>query len=143
MPGAAGPVSMMLMEHQFGRWHVSRMAEAAKSYADGKREAGAEWADAALDRATLPREHIAKENSVLVRYVASRLTCIKSALKAVCLACMMRKVFWRWADQWARVRDRRVPVAHRRVRAHLRAAGVLLLPAHLQSLPESLSASVQ
>jgi len=96
MPGAAGPVSMMLMEHQFGRWHVSRMAEAAKSYADGKREAGAEWADAALDRATLPREHIAKENSVLVRYVASRLTCIKSALKAVCLACMMRKVFWRW-----------------------------------------------
>ena len=65
MPGAAGPVSMMLMEHQFGRSHIARMAEAGKSYADGDRSAGAEWADAALDYVALLREHIAKENHVL------------------------------------------------------------------------------
>ena len=35
LPMAGGPVSMMLMEHQIGRSHIARMAEAAKAYAEG------------------------------------------------------------------------------------------------------------
>ena len=65
MPMDGGPVSMILMEHQMGRSHIARMAEAAKSYAEGNGTAGAEWADAALDYVALPREHIYKENNVL------------------------------------------------------------------------------
>jgi len=65
MPMAGGPVIMMLMEHQIGRSHITRMAEAAKSYSEGNRAAGAEWADAALDYAALLREHIYKENNIV------------------------------------------------------------------------------
>ena len=65
MPGAAGTVSMMLMEHQLGRSHITRMAEDGQSYADGDRSAGVECANAALDYVALLREHIGKENHVL------------------------------------------------------------------------------
>jgi hemerythrin-like domain-containing protein len=74
MPMAGGPVSMMLMEHQIGRSHIARMADAAKSYADGNRAAGAEWADAALDYAALLREHIYKENNILFAMAEQVLT---------------------------------------------------------------------
>ena len=65
MPRGGGPLGMMLMEHQFGRSHIAKMAEAAKAYASGDIEAGAQWADAALDYVALLREHIAKENNIL------------------------------------------------------------------------------
>lgn len=65
MPRGGGPVGMMLMEHQAGRSLIAQMAEAAKAYESGDREAGAQWADAALDYVALLREHIAKENNVL------------------------------------------------------------------------------
>ena len=65
MPRNGGPVGMMLMEHQFGRSHIARMAEAATAYAGGDRAAAATWADASLDYVALLREHIAKENQIL------------------------------------------------------------------------------
>jgi hemerythrin-like domain-containing protein len=65
MPRSGGPVGVMLMEHQAGRSLIAEMAEAAKAYESGNREAGAQWADAALDYVALLREHIAKENNVL------------------------------------------------------------------------------
>ncbi|HVO64347.1 MAG TPA: hemerythrin domain-containing protein [Terriglobales bacterium] len=74
MPMAAGPVSTMLMEHQIGRSHIARMAEAAKSSAEGNRAAGAEWADAALDYAAFLREHIYKENNILFAMAEQVLT---------------------------------------------------------------------
>jgi len=39
----------MLMEHQFGRVHIAKLAEAAIASAGGDSSAGATWADAALD----------------------------------------------------------------------------------------------
>lgn len=74
MPMAGGPVGMMLMEHQIGRSHIARMAEAAKSYSEGNHAAGAEWADAALDYAALLREHIYKENNILFAMAEQVLT---------------------------------------------------------------------
>jgi hemerythrin-like domain-containing protein len=65
MPRNGGPIGMMLMEHQFGRSLIARMAEAARSYENGSRDAGAQWADAAFDYVSLLREHIAKENNIL------------------------------------------------------------------------------
>ncbi len=65
MPREGGPIGMMLIEHKFGRGRIARMAEAAESYKSGNREAGAQWADAALDYVALLREHIAKENNIL------------------------------------------------------------------------------
>jgi len=65
MPRAGGPVGVMLMEHQIGRSHIAQMAEAAKAYEGGDREAGAKWADNALDYVALLRDHIAKENNIL------------------------------------------------------------------------------
>ena len=65
MPRKGGPVAVMLMEHQMGRSHMARMAEAAEAYKNGYKSAGGEWADAALDYVALLREHIAKENNIL------------------------------------------------------------------------------
>jgi hemerythrin-like domain-containing protein len=65
MPRDGGPVGMMLMEHQFGRSLIARMAEAGKAYESGSRDAGAQWADAAFDYVSLLRDHIAKENNIL------------------------------------------------------------------------------
>jgi hemerythrin-like domain-containing protein len=65
MPSGGGPVAVMLMEHQMGRSHIARMADAAEAYKNGDHSAGAEWADAALDYVALLREHIAKENDIL------------------------------------------------------------------------------
>ena len=65
MPQNGGPVGVMLMEHQIGRSHIARMAEAGDAYRNGDQSAGAQWADAALDYVALLREHIAKENNLL------------------------------------------------------------------------------
>jgi len=65
MPRAGGPVGMMLMEHQAGRSLIAQMANAANAYAEGDRQAGAHWADAALNYVALLQDHIAKENNIL------------------------------------------------------------------------------
>ena len=65
LPRIGGPVGVMLMEHEEGRALVRTMAEAAKAYANGSREAGTKWAGAARKYAELLRQHIMKENEVL------------------------------------------------------------------------------
>jgi len=65
MPRDGGPIGVMLMEHQFGRSHITRMAEAARAFEGGDHSAGARWADAALDYVALLRQHIDKENNIL------------------------------------------------------------------------------
>ena len=45
MPWNGGRVGVMLMEHQFGRVHIAKVAEAAIASAGGDSSAGATWAD--------------------------------------------------------------------------------------------------
>jgi hemerythrin-like domain-containing protein len=65
LPRDGGPIGVMLHEHDEGRGLIRDMAEAAEAYAVGGKEAGLQWADAALGYAALLRAHIAKENDVL------------------------------------------------------------------------------
>ncbi len=65
MPRMGGPIGVMLHEHDLGRELVRQMAESAKKYAGGTKEAGPKWAAAAADYAQLLREHILKENNIL------------------------------------------------------------------------------
>jgi hemerythrin-like domain-containing protein len=61
----AGPIAVMLKEHNHGRELISKMAAAAEAYAHGNKEAGKRWAEAARAYAGLLRAHIQKENQVL------------------------------------------------------------------------------
>jgi len=65
MPRSGGPIGVMLMEHDSGRTLIAEMAEAAKAYESGDKEAGQKWASAAMNYSRLLRDHIAKENNVL------------------------------------------------------------------------------
>jgi hemerythrin-like domain-containing protein len=65
MPRSGGPIGVMLMEHDSGRALIAEMAEAAKAYESGDKEAGRKWANAATNYARLLRDHIAKENNIL------------------------------------------------------------------------------
>jgi len=65
MPSHQGPIGVMLAEHDEGRALVRQMKEAAGEYAQGSREAGHRWTQAARAYADLLREHISKENNIL------------------------------------------------------------------------------
>jgi hemerythrin-like domain-containing protein len=65
MPRDAGPVGVMLHEHDQGRALIGKMVAAAEAFASGSKEAALRWADAALDYAALLRAHIDKENNIL------------------------------------------------------------------------------
>jgi hemerythrin-like domain-containing protein len=65
MPRDAGPVGVMLHEHDQGRALIGEMVAAAEAFASGSKEAGLRWADAALGYAALLRAHIDKENNIL------------------------------------------------------------------------------
>lgn len=64
MPVEAGPIGVMLREHNQGRALAARMQELAKAY-KGDKAAGPAWAAALEEYSGLLREHILKENSVL------------------------------------------------------------------------------
>ncbi len=65
MPHDMGPVGVMLHEHDQGRELIQTMVQAAEALAAGRKEAGLQWAEAALDYVTLLRAHIEKENNIL------------------------------------------------------------------------------
>jgi hemerythrin-like domain-containing protein len=64
LPREMGPIGVMLGEHEQGRALIRQMAEAA-ARAQGRPQAGAEWARAARGYTALLREHIFKENNIL------------------------------------------------------------------------------
>jgi hemerythrin-like domain-containing protein len=61
-----GPLGVLLDEHEEGRGWLRRMRNAAEAYRLGQPEAGREWADAAGAYHRLLRQHIEKENSILL-----------------------------------------------------------------------------
>ena len=65
MPREAGPIGVMLLEHDQGRAFVRQMAQGAEEYARGGTAAAARWTAAASGYAALLREHIYKENNIL------------------------------------------------------------------------------
>jgi hemerythrin-like domain-containing protein len=64
-PRHAGPIAVMLNEHDEGRQLIREMAAAGEGYARGDDEAGRRWSKAARAYAALLRAHIQKENEVL------------------------------------------------------------------------------
>lgn len=65
MPRQAGPIGVMLLEHDQGRALVRQMNQAAADYKQGRAGSAERWAEAARAYASLLREHIAKENNIL------------------------------------------------------------------------------
>jgi hemerythrin-like domain-containing protein len=65
MPRDAGPVGVMLREHEMGREMIRRMSQAEGAYRAGASSAASSWAKAARSYTDLLREHISKENEVL------------------------------------------------------------------------------
>jgi hemerythrin-like domain-containing protein len=65
MPRDAGPIGVMLREHDQGRGLIRKMVEASEALVAGRKGAGSRWADAALDYVALLRAHIDKENNIL------------------------------------------------------------------------------
>jgi hemerythrin-like domain-containing protein len=65
IPRQAGPIGVMLIEHDQGREWIRQMIEAAAAHAQGRPEGRANWARAARGYTTLLRQHIAKENDIL------------------------------------------------------------------------------
>jgi hemerythrin-like domain-containing protein len=65
MPRDAGPVGVMLHEHEMGREMIRRMNQSEGAYRAGDSSAAYSWAKAARSYAALLREHIMKENEVL------------------------------------------------------------------------------
>ena len=65
MPRQAGPIGVMLIEHDQGRAWIRQMMQASAAYAQGRPEAPSNWANAARGYAALLRDHIAKENNIL------------------------------------------------------------------------------
>ena len=65
MPVQAGPIGVMLQEHEQGRGYTRAMAEAGARLKEGDREAGRAVVENALGYATLLRQHILKEDQIL------------------------------------------------------------------------------
>jgi hemerythrin-like domain-containing protein len=61
----AGPIAVMLHEHEQGRALVRQMKSASETYAEGQKDAASLWAQSALGYVTLLRSHIEKEDNVL------------------------------------------------------------------------------
>jgi len=64
-PRQAGPIGVMLFEHEQGRALLRQMREALEGYVAGAADAEQRWASAARGYADLLRQHILKENNVL------------------------------------------------------------------------------
>ena len=65
MPREAGPIEVMLIEHDHGRSLVQQMAQEGAAYAAGTAGAVGRWSSAARGYVQLLREHIYKENNIL------------------------------------------------------------------------------
>ncbi len=62
---STGPIGVMLAEHDLGRRYINALAEAARHYAQDSAASGATLAQSARGYATLVRQHIHKEDTVL------------------------------------------------------------------------------
>lgn len=69
----AGPIGVMLSEHNAGRDFVRGMSEAAGAYGAGDTAAAGKFADNALGYAGLLARHIYKENNVLYPMADARI----------------------------------------------------------------------
>jgi hemerythrin-like domain-containing protein len=65
MPLEAGPLAVMLHEHELGRSAVRAIAEALERVKRGEPGAGPDLAEALLGYVELLRNHISKEDNVL------------------------------------------------------------------------------
>jgi len=65
MPRQAGPIGVMLHEHDLGRGLIAQMTSAAEAHSKGDKSAGSRWAQPAVQYTALLREHIHKENNIL------------------------------------------------------------------------------
>lgn len=65
LPGDAGPIAVMLSEHDQGRSCVKQMVEAWRRYRAGDKAAAREFAESAAAYIELLTAHIEKENTVL------------------------------------------------------------------------------
>ena len=65
MPRQAGPIGIMLIEHERGRALIQQMAQEGTAYAAGTAGAAGRWSQAARGYVQLLREHIYKENNIL------------------------------------------------------------------------------
>jgi len=61
----AGPIAVMLFEHERGRYHIKSMNEAVERYAGGEKGAMSDIQTHALGFIGLLRQHIQKEDNVL------------------------------------------------------------------------------
>ena len=64
-PKEAGPIAVMLQEHELGRSFVRQMAEASRDYSLGKPGSGKKFEDNARGYVALLQQHISKENNIL------------------------------------------------------------------------------
>ncbi len=74
LPGRDGPLSVMFMEHDQGRWFIRGLAAATAAYKAGDEAGRPCWSVAARGYARLLREHIFKENNVLFPVAERMLT---------------------------------------------------------------------
>ena len=74
MPRRAGPIAVMLYEHEQGRALVRQMKSVSEAYTERQTEAASLWVQSALGYVTLLRSHIEKENNVLFRMAESILS---------------------------------------------------------------------
>jgi hemerythrin-like domain-containing protein len=65
LPKQAGPLAVMLSEHEQGRAAIARMGAATEAAEQGQAQASAQFANAARGYVALLRDHIDKENEVL------------------------------------------------------------------------------
>lgn len=65
IPREAGPIGVMLMEHDQGRAYVKKMDEAGKRLAEGDKSALKDALDNALGYVELLNQHIDKEDNIL------------------------------------------------------------------------------
>ena len=64
-PTDAGPIGVMMMEHERGRAYVAEMSEAMNRCVERDPSAPRDWVDAAHRYVELLQNHIAKENNIL------------------------------------------------------------------------------
>jgi len=74
IPRQGGPIGVMLTEHEEGRSNVRGMKEAYQRYAQGKKEAGRDFARFARAYVSLLSQHIFKEDNILYAMADARLT---------------------------------------------------------------------
>ncbi len=70
----AGPIGVMLNEHERGREHIRKMREGFAQYRSGKTEAAADFIRNARGYIALLDQHISKENNVLFPLAEEKLS---------------------------------------------------------------------